>query len=157
MIKVHYCPSCGCFYPCCQSGCPDAWQVLPCASCSQKGPLRNGAAYLAAVKGQWADDKGPAAASQITMRLRDGTVYRLTPDGDVSHRSDGPAGFAYSDWRILGFLRRWNSRHLVPLAAAISGADTGHGYVVDCDHGTRRVWGHPPGHRLAALVVGPAQ
>jgi len=153
MFRNHYCPTCGRFSRC-WLDCKAILQVIPCAGC---GPPRNGNAYLAAVKGQWADGKGPMAASQITMRLRDGTVYRLTPDGDVSHRSDGPAGFAYSDWRILGFLRRWNSRHLVPLAAAISGADTGHGYVVDCDHGTRRVWGHPPGHRLAALVVGPAQ
>jgi len=156
VIKVHYCPSCGCFYTC-RGLCQSIVQVAQCPTCACLGAPRNGAAYLAAVSGSWADGKGPAAASQITMRLRDGTVYSLTPDGDVSNRSDGPSGFTYSDWRILGFLRRWNSNRLVPLAAAISGADTGHGYVVDYDHGTRRVWGHPPGHRLAALVVGVAQ
>jgi hypothetical protein len=97
---------------------------------------------------------GPKAMThKIIMILKDGTRYTLAPNGDVLDRSDGPAGFPYSDWRILGFLPRWNSGRAIPLADALTGADTGHGYVVDLDHGTGRVWASPNGHRLGVLSV----
>ena len=58
MIKVHYCPTCGCFYTCCSGGCSAAWQVAQCGECERRGPARNGSAYLAAVDGRWADKGG---------------------------------------------------------------------------------------------------
>jgi len=156
MIKVHYCPSCGRFRPC-PGACSGLLQVGQCSDCSSQGPPRNGSAYLAAVSGAWGDGTGPGPVGRIIMRLRDGTRYSLDPDGNVLARSDGPAGFAYSDWRILGFSRRWNSGRMVPLAAAISGEDTGHGYVMDLDHGHVRGWMCPDGHRLASLSLEVAQ
>jgi hypothetical protein len=77
----------------------------------------------------------------IELRTNDGALYQLDDEGAVVARSNGPKGWNYSGkWIIRGFLRRWNSSVMVPLDDALDGADIGHGYVVDVDHGTWRVW-----------------
>lgn len=92
----------------------------------------------------------------ISMRLKNGHIYTLTDEGDVVDRTDVDAGgrpprWPYSAWKILGFLRRAHSAQMVPLAEALAGADVGHGFVVDLDHGHTRVWAHPSNRRLARL------
>jgi hypothetical protein len=90
----------------------------------------------------------------IRMRLKDGTVYTLDDDGAVVARSDGPQGWDYSgQWLVVGFLKRHHSHHMVTLAEALDGIDVGHGWVVDNDHGTFRMWAHPSYRRLASLEV----
>lgn len=88
----------------------------------------------------------------IQMTLKDGIIYKLDDNGNVLDRSDGPRGWNYSGrWTIIGFLRRWNSRKMIPLQAALNGADIGHGYVVDLDGGSMRVWMSPSNHRVSRL------
>lgn len=69
--------------------------------------------------------------------------YVLDDEGFVVSRTNGPEGWDYKNgWRILGFLKRANSGLdlMVSLPDAANGADIGHGYVVDWDHGYTRVW-----------------
>lgn len=57
-----------------------------------------------------------------------------------------------ASWRIVGFARRFNAHSLVTLAEAAEGADLGHGFVHDEDHGTRRVWMQPMGRRVLSVT-----
>lgn len=92
--------------------------------------------------------------ARIRMTLKNGDVYLLDGFGRVVSRSDGPQGHDYSGkWRIEGFLRRHNSSTIVTLAEALDGIDIGHGWVVDLDHGTRRVWAHPTGRRCESVKL----
>lgn len=82
---------------------------------------------------------GECAAVLETSRAN----YYLDGDGSVIARTNGPRGWNYSrKWKIRGFLRRWNSGlHLmVSLREALDGADIGHGFPVDLDHGSTRTW-----------------
>lgn len=82
----------------------------------------------------------------IHLETTRGVRYVLDDVGAVQSRSDGPEGWNYSGkWIITGFRTRWNSRMMVPLASALDGADIGHGYVCDLDHGTPRTWFGSPG------------
>jgi hypothetical protein len=82
----------------------------------------------------------------IELTTTNGTRYTLDDNGAVVARTDGPEGWDYSGkWKVLGFLTRANSRYMVPLADAVAGAWIGHGFVVDLDHGTLRVWMGSPG------------
>lgn len=87
--------------------------------------------------------------------MTQGPIYTLDDNGNVIARTNGPEGWTYSNWRILGFLRRHNSGTMVSLADALNGADIGHGYVVDCDHGTRRVWMGSPGRCKRLWMLAP--
>ena len=87
-----------------------------------------------------------------TLHLVDGVTYRTDDDGNVLSRSDGPQGFKYSDWRILGASKRHHSREVISLAALAAGADFGHGCVHDMDHGMHRMWASPTGRRLRSIV-----
>jgi len=90
--------------------------------------------------------------NRIALRLKSGDVYTLDLLGNVLHRTDSDYQGSYSvQWKILGFLRRWNSGVMISLRAALDGGDIGHGYVVDLDHGTRRVWGHPSNWRAVSV------
>jgi len=83
---------------------------------------------------------------RIVMTTTQGARYTLDDEGAVVARSNGPEGFDYSgEWIIVGFLTRHNSRFVIPLERALNGYDIGHGYVVDNDHGTQRVWFGSPG------------
>lgn len=69
-------------------------------------------------------------------------TYYLDAAGYIIARTNGPRGWNYCNgWRILGFAKRWHSRHFVTLAAALAGEDIGHAYVCDLDHGIMRMWG----------------
>ena len=76
-------------------------------------------------------------------------TYYLDADGAVIARTNGPRGWSYSGaWTILGSARRWNSGYIVRLSDAADGADIGHGFVCDLDHGTRRRWGNERAQRV---------
>lgn len=91
----------------------------------------------------------------VRMRTTGGVTYTLADDGTVLDRSDGPRGWNYSgQWRVLGFLTRAHSQRMVSFLDALAGAEVGHGFVVDLDHGTRRVWMGSPG-RLSSLEFKP--
>lgn len=78
----------------------------------------------------------------IILFTLDRIVYELDENGAVLWRSNGPKGWDYSGkWLIVGFKRRHHSRETITLDAALGGADTGQGWVIDRDHGTLRMWG----------------
>ena len=87
----------------------------------------------------------------ILLTTTDNVRFYLSHDGAVIDRSNGPRDWDYSGkWIVRGFLTRWNSSTIVPLSDALDGADIGHGYVVDLDHGTTRTWG--TGSRVRSLA-----
>lgn len=95
--------------------------------------------------------------SALRMELKNGEVYILDLDGQVLQRSDGPQGHSYSgQWRIIGFTRRSNAHQIITLQEVLAGENFGQGWIHDVDHGTRRMWGHPTGRRLARLDRIPA-
>lgn len=88
------------------------------------------------------------------LTTRDYARYELDSAGNVVGRSNGPQGWNYGGkWIILGFLTRWNSRDIIPLSEVVSNPNTnvGHGYIVDLDHGTKRIWGGSGERRLRSL------
>ena len=88
----------------------------------------------------------------IVLYTTDGERYELDDEGFVTARSNGPKGWDYrKGWRITGFAKRAHSARIVPLAQAVQGADIGHGYICDWDHGTFRRWMGSPG-RCAHLM-----
>jgi hypothetical protein len=91
----------------------------------------------------------------IVLRTVSGVTFYLDLEGYVLSRTDGPEGWDYAKgWRILGFLPTINTpvERRVTLRAALAGADTGQGWVVDWDHGYVRVWANPSGRRLASVA-----
>lgn len=80
--------------------------------------------------------------TMIKVTCKNGDTFLLNDQGHVVQRETGMTfGDPHPSWQILGFLTRWNSHRIVTLADALEGASIGHGFVVDLDHGTRRVWG----------------
>jgi hypothetical protein len=90
----------------------------------------------------------------IELTTRDHTRYLLTDSGDVVARSDGPRGWNYSGkWTILGAVTRWNAHRCVSLAEIVDGADFGHGFIRDLDHGSVRQWGGHSRRLLSARKI----
>lgn len=88
----------------------------------------------------------------IELETRGGERFLLDESGNVVGRNSGPKGWNYSgQWRIVGFKKRHHSHATVSLAEALDGIDVGHGWVVDWDHGTYRLWAHPSDRRVGRL------
>lgn len=82
--------------------------------------------------------------------------YILTDDAGniIEDHSDGRHYTRAADpsWRIVGIGKRAHSQCLVTLPAAAYGADIGHGWIHDCDHGTRRMWVGPRSKRAIRVT-----
>ncbi len=78
----------------------------------------------------------------ILLTTTQGNRYLLADDGRILDRSNGPAGWTYSQWRITGIKLRHHSRHLITLEDATNDGRFGHGIIRDYDHGTYRQWGN---------------
>lgn len=86
------------------------------------------------------------------MTLKDGSIWILDAEGNILR--DGTRGMTFApdgSWRILGFTTRHNGRAIISLRDAANGADLGQGWVHDCDHGTRRMWGMPRSRRAVSI------
>lgn len=88
----------------------------------------------------------------IRLMTKGRECYTLDDEGYVVSRSSGPEGWNYGrGWRIVGFKTRYNAHRTITLEEALAGADVGQGWIVDWDHGTYRLWGHPSHRRLGSL------
>lgn len=89
----------------------------------------------------------------MDMRLKNGDVYRLRENGAVVDVNNRGTWEYFGKWVILGFGKRYHSRHIISLEDTLKGADTGQGWVHDLDHGTHRIWASPTNRRLESLTL----
>lgn len=91
------------------------------------------------------------------ITLKSGDYFDTDAAGNIAYdsgrnyRRDPANGF----WQIVGFSTRHNSQYLISLPDAAAGDNIGQGWVHDLDHGTRRMWSHPPGQRAVRVEVRP--
>lgn len=88
------------------------------------------------------------------IRLKSFQYFDVDDAGRVMYDSErGYRCEPHDGWKILGFSRRHHSYHLVTLEQASTGADLGHGFVHDLDHGTQRMWAHPSDQRATKVEI----
>lgn len=90
--------------------------------------------------------------SKPTYRLHCKAGYfDLAADGTILYDSSRNYRSDSGKWRVVGFGTRFNSQFIVPLDAAANGANIGHGFVHDLDHGSHRVWMMPRDRRAVSV------
>lgn len=91
---------------------------------------------------------------RYVITLHSGARFYCAAGGRIIYDGDRNMGPFSEDWSIQGFLRRHNSNRVIPLCQEdIDKTDLGHGWVVDVDHGTRRLWGNPSSRRALKVEV----